>query len=78
MSKKTKRSALHCALEQLIMEDHEVYMQKGIATLMNGAVGVDIESTAPRAAAVLVLAENCAQSAVAANLRTNPAGFQLA
>ena len=43
MSKKTKRSALHCALEQLIMEDHEVSMNKGIATLMNGAVGVDIE-----------------------------------
>ena len=26
------------------MEDNEVYMHKGIATLMGGAIGVDLEA----------------------------------
>jgi hypothetical protein len=42
--KKAKRSPIQRAIEQLIMEDCEVYMNRGIATLMNGAVGVDLEA----------------------------------
>jgi len=42
--KKEKRSAVHRAVEQLIMEDYEVYIDRGIATFMDGAVGVDMES----------------------------------
>jgi hypothetical protein len=40
MPKKSKPSPIHRAIEQLIMENHEVYMHKGIATLMGGAIGV--------------------------------------
>jgi len=44
MSKTFTRSAIHRAVEQLIMENYELYIERGIATLMNGAVGVDMES----------------------------------
>jgi len=44
MPKKSTPSPIHRAIEQLIMEDYEVYMHKGIATLMSGAIGADLET----------------------------------
>ncbi len=44
MPKKQKRNAVHRAVDQLIMEDHEVYVNQGIAMFMDKAVGVDMEA----------------------------------
>jgi hypothetical protein len=41
---KTKRNAISRAIEQLTMEDYEVYVRGSVATFMNGKVGVDSES----------------------------------
>ena len=44
MSKNQKRNAVHRAIEQLIMEDYEVYVQGSVATFAHGKVGIDSES----------------------------------
>ncbi len=44
MPKPHKRNAIARAVEQLIMEDYEVYVQGSVATFANGKVGVDSES----------------------------------
>jgi hypothetical protein len=44
MANKNKRNAVNRAIEQLIMEDYEVYVQGSVATFADGKVGVDTES----------------------------------
>jgi hypothetical protein len=44
MSKNQKRSAVRRAIEQLIMEDYEVFVRGSVATFADGNVGIDSES----------------------------------